>query len=176
MSLKDALWNTKRKEQEIAALEKQKPRLIEEWRAAVTNLFKQIREDLKEYEADGSIVFSEHHIELTEPPLGEYRISALTLTAGPTKILIEPKGLLYAVWGQVNMYRHGGQNGRDCIALLRTAPTRTNPTPSWVTRPPLDTSVRTAERAVDLSHGAQRVVELNKQVLEYHLERLLQGA
>jgi hypothetical protein len=176
MSLKDALSNTKRKEQEISALEERRPRLVEEWRTAVTDLFKQIREDLKEYEADGSIHFSEHHLELTEPPLGTYRIGALTLTAGQTKIMIEPRGLLYAVWGEVGMYRHGRENGRHRIALLRAPPTRTNPTPCWVTSPPLDTSIRTVERLVDLPHAVQRVVMLDKQVLEYHLERLLKGA
>jgi hypothetical protein len=176
MSLKEALSHTKRREQEIAAFEEQRPHLIERWQAAVTNLFKHIREDLKECEANGSVHFSEHHLDLTEPPLGTYRIGALTLTAGRIRIMIEPRGLLYGVNGQVDMYRHGRKNDRDRIALLRTRPSRTSAPPLWVTRPPLDTTIRAVEDVIDFSHAAQRVVVLNKPVLEYHLERLLKGA
>jgi hypothetical protein len=175
MSLKEALSHPKRREQEIAAFEERRPRLIEEWRVAVTNLFKQIREDLKECEADGSIHFSEHHLELTEPPLGTYGIGALTLRAGRIGIMIEPRGLLCGVNGQVDMYRHGRKNDRDRIVLLRKRPSRTSTLPLWVTRPPLDTTIRAVEDVIDLSHAAQRVVVLNKPVLEYHLEHLLKG-
>jgi hypothetical protein len=64
---------------------------VEEWRAAIEQLFAQLRHWLKESDPEGVIEIEESHQDLTEPGLGRYRVPRLNLRAFGKWVGIIPK-------------------------------------------------------------------------------------
>ena len=79
MSLKDTLAQLRQQKEQAAQMQQDKPKLIDEWRQAVVKLLEEIRGHLAEYQADGSMSFTERKIDLSEGTLGrnEYFGSAV---------------------------------------------------------------------------------------------------
>jgi hypothetical protein len=65
--------------------------VIDEWRAAVENLFRQMKTWLAESDPDGVIEVKERQHEVREPGLGRYEVPRLDLNAFGTWIGIIPK-------------------------------------------------------------------------------------
>src|SRR5207244_2393519 len=65
--------------------------IVEEWRAAVEQLFAQIRAWLKESDPNGLIEIKEGKQEITEPGLGQYSVPRLDFRAFGKWIGIIPK-------------------------------------------------------------------------------------
>jgi hypothetical protein len=70
MALKDTLERLRQQGHEAAKWEQDKPQLIAEWQQAIVKLFEEIRGYLSEYQADGSMSFSEGEVGLSEESLG----------------------------------------------------------------------------------------------------------
>jgi hypothetical protein len=176
MPLKDTLTRLQEEERQKAKWEKDKPKHIKDWQVSVTNLFKEIRSYLKEYEADGSISFSDREIELTEESLGRYRIPSMSIIAGPATIMLEPVGtMLVGAWGRVDMYRQGRGGEQDRILLLRLPTSRTDSTLQWKIRSQPEAvgpAGRVRGRTL-LQPQRPTFVPLSKEILEQKLEDLL---
>lgn len=165
MALKDTLANLRQQEEQKALWEKDRPKLIQDWRESVANLLKEIQGYLAEYQADGSISFLRREIELSEEQLGSYRIKALSIVAGPATVVVAPVGrMIIGAFGRVDMYRQGRAGESNRIMLLRLQTSSTDPTLRWsITLPEIGAP----------SVGPGRRVPLDKSALEQALEFLL---
>lgn len=169
MALKDTL--TKIREQERLEKEKleNKPQVIAEWKEATTSLMKELRDYLAEYEKDGSLLFSDDSVRLTEERLGSYSVPAMRLTVGPIVILIQPVGrLIIGAFGRVDLHRHGraGQNQR--VMLVRLPKSKTDAALIWHVVMP----EAAANRGGRLPPRKQ-FIPLTKETLEQAIEFLL---
>jgi hypothetical protein len=176
MSLKDTLATLQQQEQQKAQWERDKPNVIKEWQESVGHLLKEIRGYLSDYESDGSMIFSDREVELSEEMLGQYRVPAMSIVAGPAIIMVDPVGrMIIGAQGRVDMYRQGRGREQDRVVLLRVRTSPTDPTPLWATSPPPEIGTPSGKvRGRSVPQQRQRpLVPLNKEILEQRLDFML---
>ena len=171
MSLKDTLARLKGEEEQKTQWEEDKPKIIREWQAIVTNLLTEIRLYLSDYEKDGFLSFSPREIRLSEEGLGDYLIGAMSINAGAAKLMVDPVGtLIIGALGRVDIYRQGRSSEQDRMVLLRVKQPESNSEGMWKTFLPDEIG---APRTGILQTPARRLVPFTKEILEQRLELML---
>jgi hypothetical protein len=119
MAAKEELFTRLGREKEL--LEAETPEMLEEWRTALTQLFRQFAAWLAEPVAANLLQVDESTIEIQEPGLGEYPVQALkVITPKGDAVHIVPKArMVVGNYGRVDF---------ECsprrLSLLRREPDR----------------------------------------------------
>ncbi len=176
MALKDTLERLRQQEHEAAKWEQDKPQLIAEWQQAIVKLFEEIRGYLSEYQADGSMSFSEGEVGLSEESLGAYNARQMHISAPSAIIVLAPVGrIIVGATGRVDMYRQGRVGEFERVRLLRVQTSPSDQTPRWVIIPPPEAGMlkTTGAQTPSWLGGDPRFIPLTKQALEQAIEFLL---
>jgi hypothetical protein len=146
-----------------------RPKLIQEWKFAIDSLFGEVRTYLKEYETDGSLVFADDTLTITEDRLGNYLVPIMKIIAGPATIIFQPVArMIIGAFGRVDMHREGRANERYRVMFLRMPKSANDLTLSWHLRMPAE-----ASSPLDRLPPQERIVSLTKNTLEQAIDFLL---
>ena len=169
MPLKETLQMLREREQSDKRFLEDRPKIIREWKQAITSLFLEIRNYLAEHEKDGLLSFSDETISLSEESLGTYQVPVMKITAGPAAILVQPIGrIIVGALGRVDMYRQGRAGEQQRIMLLRMQDLPGETSLSWKMRMPTVTN-----NPFEARLPQHRIVSLSREILEEAVDFLL---
>lgn len=170
MALKDTIDALRKRQDEAARAEQNKPALIKEWQAAVHELLTWMHKELASYERDGSMVVEILGRQLNEDYLGSYSTEAMAIKIGPIIVNVEPIArMIVGGLGRVDMHRQGRAADSQRIMFLRAGRERQDEALPWNVRFP-----NFASPGQRIIRGMQHRIEpLTKETFETALELLL---
>ena len=171
MALKDTL---ERRQRELASTPTfDKAAVIAEWRNAVNELMDEMENFLGEYRDAGTLVFERSEAQITEEALGTYRVSQMTLRAGPAVVMFQPIGrMIIGATGRVDLYRQGHGNKNERVMALRGGPDS-----DWrwtLSIPPKENSFQIMKVPALVQSLQRTSAALTKESIETALDQLLQ--
>ena len=174
MALSTTIMQLRERERDAREAELDRPRIIENWRRDIEEVYDVIRGALKDYEADGSATISVENVEVSEELLGSEVYERLVIDIVGRRIIVSPVArFTIGGSGRIDLYRNNRPTEDHRVFILRGVVEPGVDPSSWLIEQKGDVPVGPQGPLPGFMRGKRRYHDLEPSSIEAAVDYLL---
>lgn len=174
MALSTTIMQLRERERDAREAELDRPRMVENWRRDIENVYDVIRGALKAYQIDGSATISAEDIEVSEDLLGSEIYERLVIEIVGRRIIVSPVArFTIGGTGRIDMYRDNRPTEDHRVLIVRGFVEPGFDPSSWLIEQKGDVPVGPQGPLSGFARGRRRYHDLGPSSVETAVEYLL---